>query len=50
MPPNSTNTLTHYVGVGYADDKSIIGMDPGFLPGEGAKGLMGLYGMVTSDF
>ena len=24
--------------------------DPGFLPGEGAKGLMTLYGMGMSDF
>ena len=26
------------------------GADPGFLPGEGAKGLMTLYGMDISDF
>ena len=26
------------------------GADPGFLPGEGAKGLMTLYGMGMSDF
>ena len=29
---------------------SYTGADPGFLPGEGAKGLMTLYGMVMSDF
>ena len=26
------------------------GADPGFLPGEGAKGLMTFYGMGLSDF
>ena len=26
------------------------GADPGFLPGEGAKGMMTLYGMGMSDF
>ena len=28
----------------------IPGADPGFLPGEGAKGLMASYGMGMSDF
>ena len=28
----------------------ITGADPGFLPGEGAKGMMTLYGMGLSDF
>ena len=29
---------------------SHTGADPGFLPGEGAKGMMTLYGMGMSDF
>ena len=28
----------------------LSGTDPGFLPGEGAKGLMTLYGIEMSDF
>ena len=28
----------------------LTGADPGFLPGEGAKGMMTLYGMGISDF
>ena len=30
--------------------KLVAGADPGFLPGEGAKGLMTLYGIGMSDF
>ena len=31
------------------DSRRFSGADPGFLPGEGAKGLMTLYGMGMSD-
>ena len=31
-------------------DNGASGTDPGFLTGEGAKGMMTLYGMGMSDF
>ena len=37
-------------GSGSGQNVSAPGADPGFLPGEGAKGLMTLYGVGMSDF
>ena len=40
--------MRHWLAVN--GDSPAAGADPGFLPGEGAKGMMTLYGIGMSDF